>query len=99
MQKVHQRLEKIQANNYIGFYSIIFVDLNLGDSNGFLLAADIRNIIKDVKTIIIAVTGEMVDEKMKRDLLKSGVNDVLPKPCSREQLGEVLKKYGVKGKE
>lgn len=62
--------------------------------NGYEASQRIRKICneRNWNTSIVAVSGESSDECHKR-CVNCGMNDIIPKPVSMEQLMRVIQKY------
>ncbi|MEM1244130.1 MAG: ATP-binding protein, partial [Pseudomonadota bacterium] len=73
-------------------HELVLMDVSLPDLNGFETTQAIRKqaIYKDLP--IIAITAHVFD-KDKQKCLDSGMNDVINKPVSKEQLIKILQKY------
>lgn len=81
-------LEYIQKYDF----NLIFMELDLKDTNGFDLTEKIRNSEGNYKDIPIISLTE--NEKLKNRCLKVGMNDFLTKPLQADLLYEVLRKWG-----
>lgn len=77
-------------------YFMILLDLNLPDIQGLELAKKLRdkNHLKDTK--IIAVTGDVQHNLDYYTLY--GIDDILPKPFTSQQISELFSKNSVKEK-
>lgn len=73
----------IKAKDYLP--SILLLDINLPDMNGYVLAAQIRSLLPEAR--IIVASGEELD---KVRATEAGITDFLLKPVSLEQLQKVL---------
>ncbi|PHQ80423.1 MAG: hypothetical protein COB66_04820 [Coxiella sp. (in: Bacteria)] len=78
-------LEHLKSGNF----NLIFLDISLPDMDGFLIASEIRRQKSKLELPIIAVTAHAF-ESDKVACLESGMNDVLVKPISMNQLTEKL---------
>jgi two-component system, sensor histidine kinase and response regulator len=75
-----------------GEFGLIFMDCQMPEVDGFQATAEIRRreTERGRRTPIIALTASAVEGDRER-CLASGMDDYLPKPYTREQLGEMLK--------
>ena len=73
-------------------FSLIFMDCQMPEVDGFQATAEIRRCEteRERRTPIVALTASAV-EGDREHCLASGMDDYLPKPYTREQLGEMLK--------
>lgn len=72
-------------------YDLIFMDANMPIMNGYEAALEITKDTK-VKTPIICVSAQdSIQHKEK--CMKSGMRDIISKPCTIAKLEEILKKY------
>ena len=74
-------------------FDIIFMDIDMPQKNGIEATKEIKDSMNINKlTPVVALTA-MVMEGDKEKILKSGLDDYMPKPLSREKLEEILNKY------
>ncbi|MFZ1527873.1 MAG: response regulator [Ferruginibacter sp.] len=71
-------------------HSLVLMDLNMPEMDGYEAARTIRNSNKDIP--IIALTANIAEE-VSSDVLKSGMNFILTKPFSQQDLKNTLIKY------
>lgn len=84
-------LEALRA----GKGDILFLDLNMPVMDGYEVLEAIRN--EDLNTLVIVVSGDVQPEARER-VLKLGALDFIKKPITAEKVGEILDKYGIRGK-
>lgn len=89
-----QAIEMVQKHSY----SLIMMDLMMGDTDGWSTSKTIRKIL--LQTIeyvglpkIIAVTGLQVDSKLISECAAAGMADILQKPVSPAVLNKILSNY------
>ncbi|MCX4027063.1 response regulator [Endozoicomonas sp. SM1973] len=73
-------------------YDLIIMDMHMPEMSGLDATRAIRQILKEKKVPIVALSAEAFCEQQQR-ALDAGVDDYLTKPISIEQLAEVLHKY------
>lgn len=85
-----EALDLIQKNQF----DLIFMDIGLPDMDGFEATRSIRHLKNNPnsKIPIIALTAHM-DKRNKDRCLQEGMNDVLTKPITVEQVFGLLKKF------
>lgn len=71
-------------------YDLIFMDIGLPDKNGIEVTHYIRRQSTDIP--IVGLTAFKVDEIIE-ECIEAGMNDVLIKPTSLEQLESILNRY------
>jgi two-component system sensor histidine kinase/response regulator len=67
---------------------LIFMDLNLPDTDGFKLTHYYRKIFPKKDTPIIC--WSTASDSKRRECIESGMNDFLSKPVTQEKLQEIL---------
>jgi len=89
-----QAIEMVQKHSY----SLILMDLMMGDTDGWSTSKTIRKIL--LQTVgygglprIIAVTGLHVDSKLISECAAAGMDEILQKPVSPAILNRILSKY------
>jgi len=89
-----QAIEMVQKHSY----SLILMDLMMGDTDGWTTSKTIRKIL--LQTVghaalpkIIAVTGLQVDSKLISECAAAGMDDILQKPVSPTILNKILSTY------
>ncbi len=77
-----------------GWYSIIFMDIQMPVMNGYEAAAAIRALPReDAKSIpIVAMTANAFSEDVQ-DALSAGMNEHIAKPLDLERLRQILERY------
>jgi len=86
-------LNEAELEELLPPYHIIFVDINLPDMQGDVIAEIVRQTeMEDRKTPIIAVTAYTGAQHNSRYLAK-GISDVIEKPLTSEKLKKIFKKY------
>ncbi|MDQ2993605.1 MAG: response regulator [Pseudomonadota bacterium] len=71
-------------------YDIILLDINLPDVSGISVTQQLRD--AGINTPIIATTAHtLVEERLS--FIAAGMNDVLAKPISQEQLAKTIDKW------
>ena len=75
-------------------YDIVFLDIGLPDKNGFELTKDIRDSLH-LTIPIVAITGHIF-KKDKGYFTDRGLNNVIYKPASLDDLQEVLSKEKIR---
>lgn len=84
-----EAIELIQENEF----SIIFMDIIMPKIDGYETTRRIRALEGPIKNIpIIAVTADAVTG-LTEEMASAGMNDVLAKPFTKEQLNALLDKY------
>lgn len=86
-----QGLEALRA----GKGDILFLDLNMPVMDGYEVLDAIRN--EDLNTLVIVVSGDVQPEARER-VLRLGALDFIKKPITAEKVGEILDRYGIRGK-
>ena len=78
-----------------GYYSMIFMDIQMPVMNGLEAAQMIRSLLReDAHTIpIVAMTANAFSEDVSKSL-NAGMNDHISKPIDLKKLHAVLGKYG-----
>lgn len=71
-------------------YDIIFLDIQLPDMTGLMVTEQLRQ--AGVKIPIIATTAHAFDQE-KRAFLQIGMDDVLTKPFTRDQIFAIMQKW------
>ncbi|CAD8116031.1 unnamed protein product [Paramecium primaurelia] len=77
--------------------SVIFMDVNMPEMDGYQCTQEIRKyeqmykLTQSLIVIVTAFTGS--DDKLKSQ--KCGANDHLDKPLNMEDLKRVMKKFGI----
>ena len=80
-------LELVRERNF----DVVFTDLNMPDITGIDLTREIRKKYSKEKLPIVMVTTQ--DESRDFEAAKAeGINDILRKPFTESQVGEMLKK-------
>ena len=77
-------------------FDIIFMDVNLGDMDGYTVTRTVRDKERDGRTPIVAVTAHVGREERER-CLASGMDDFLSKPITLSPLAQLLVRWGVNG--
>ncbi len=75
-----------------GKYDIVLMDCHMPEMDGFTAAREIRTQERNGRIPIIAVTASAMQEE-RSACLESGMDDVLNKPFSRQQLLEMLQRW------
>jgi CheY-like chemotaxis protein/HPt (histidine-containing phosphotransfer) domain-containing protein len=74
-------------------YDLILTDIGLPDLDGFRLTHLIRHLESNNSTTpIIALTGHISADK-KQECLEAGMQDMLSKPTTRDEIANLLSKY------
>jgi PAS domain S-box-containing protein len=73
-------------------YDLIFMDVGLPDMSGYDIASEIRQLPSLKSLPIIAMTAHIL-ERDKRQAYHSGMNNIVAKPVSYEQIRAVLEQY------
>ena len=93
---IHAARNGIEAKEYLvnNTYNIVLMDINLEDTNGFILTRFIREDLAGVKrnTPVIAFTG-LISLEEREKYVSSGMNDFIPKPFNPKELYSKLNKY------
>lgn len=74
---------------------ILFLDLNMPVMDGYQVLEAIRD--EDLNTLVIVVSGDVQAEARER-VLKLGALDFIRKPISAAKVGEILDRYGIRGR-
>ena len=81
---------KLTDNN---FYDIIFMDLHMPKTDGYQATEYIRKTNNPCQhTTIVALTANAMSEEQQR-VYKSGMNDILLKPISENQIFDVFERW------
>lgn len=77
-----------------GKYDLVLMDIGLGDTSGYVVAKQLRNMEKNTKhhVPIIALTGYQADI-VKSDCEKYFMEGVISKPLTSEQAEQIIKHY------
>lgn len=77
-----------------GKYDLVLMDIGLGDTSGYVVAKQLRNMEKNTKhhVPIIALTGYQADV-VKSDCEKYFMEGVISKPLTSEQAEQIIKHY------
>jgi len=73
-------------------YDLILMDIGLPDIDGIEATRQIKKIPQNNTVVIIAVTGHAKDT-CGQECLAVGINEVISKPFTQEELKGVLQKY------
>lgn len=73
-----------------GNYDVVFVDINIPEMDGFMVATLLRE--RDPEVALVAITALEL-EGIKRKALAVGYNDFLQKPLRQEMIEAVLQKH------
>lgn len=94
-----EAIEKVQINLAKGYepYKLILTDINMPETDGFQMTAQILQIVKDFykgadpleRVTVYAVTA-MNDSQIKDRHLKYGIKEVLTKPIKSEKLALIF---------
>jgi len=95
--KVHSGRQAVKQA-FVNQYDVILMDINLGpDMDGIQATIEIRKLGNYQTIPIIAVTGfSTEDEKTK--ILSGGLDNLLSKPFTREELVRIIKKESLREK-
>lgn len=91
-----QALEKLSTNN--GLYSIVFMDCEMPIMDGIECTKQIKEKEKygELKHVtVIGLSGHNT-EKEKKKCLSSGMEDYLSKPILKQQILDMMDKWGAK---
>ena len=75
-------------------YSVILMDVNLGDTDGYTVTRTLREREQDTRTPIVAVTAHTGLDEYER-CMASGMDDFLSKPIALSPLARLLIRWGV----
>ncbi len=73
-----------------GDYDLIFVDINIPEMDGFMVATLLRE--RDPNVVLVAITALEL-EGIKRKALAVGYNDFMQKPLEQEAIEAVLDEH------
>lgn len=73
-------------------YDIVFMDMGLPDMTGMEVVKSYRNNESQKRLPIIALTAYGGKDD-RRDFIEAGVNDVIVKPVTVQQLDQILQKF------
>ncbi|WP_172622787.1 PAS domain-containing hybrid sensor histidine kinase/response regulator [Aquicella siphonis] len=73
-------------------YDIIFMDVGLPDISGFDIVSKLRAIPKLVRVPVVAMTAHIL-ERDRQQAIDAGMNHMIPKPISYEDIASVLEEY------
>ncbi len=74
-------------------FDIVFMDIDMPEKNGIIATNEIKDTISlNGKTPIVALTA-LAMQGDREMILKSGLDDYLSKPLTREKLENILNKY------
>lgn len=85
-QEVLDRIDKLIQ------YHLIFIDIGLPDMSGFDIVYKLRQMPLLQNIPIIAITAHVL-ERDRHHAFNSGMNDIVAKPISYEEIASVLEKY------
>ena len=71
-------------------YDLILIDIHIPELDGFAVATRLRE--EHNRTPLVAVTALTI-EGLKKNALKVGFNEFIPKPVSEAELTRLLKQY------
>jgi len=76
-------------------YKVIFMDLNMPGMDGFEVTRRIKERIrkKEMEDVRIVACTAYHEFEYKDKCLRAGMDDFISKPITKEQLGQILKKY------
>lgn len=76
-------------------YQIVFTDLNLPGMSGIELVAEIRRREQALNLTIpiIGISAAATEHDKIHECLMVGINELLPKPVSAQQINELLKRW------
>lgn len=77
-------------------YSLVLMDLMMGDIDGWTASKRIREGLREsggVMPTIVAVTGLKIDNKLVGDCTEAGMDEVIQKPVSTSRLRQLLADY------
>jgi len=76
-------------------YKVIFMDLNMPGIDGFEVTKRIKERIrnKEMEDVRIVACTAYHEFEYKDKCLRAGMDDFISKPITKEQLGQILKKY------
>jgi two-component system sensor histidine kinase BarA len=75
------------------YFDLIFMDLHMPEMDGIEAAGHIRKTSKiNNKTPIIALTANAMPEE-RQHILATGMNDILIKPITEQQLNDIIAEY------
>lgn len=84
--------EVLDRVDQLSGYDLVFMDVGLPDMSGYDIASKIRE-CPDLKTLpIIAMTAHVL-ERDRRQAYHSGMNNIVAKPVTYEQIKTVLEQY------
>ncbi|ALO46008.1 response regulator [Pseudohongiella spirulinae] len=75
-----------------GKADLLFLDLNMPVMNGYEVLDIIRT--EDLPTMVLVVSGDVQAEARQR-VMSKGALDFIRKPVSREQVTDILQRYGI----
>lgn len=70
-------------------YQILFLDVNLGTSNGLNLLPKARKLQDELRVVVISAYG---GEEMRHKAIEEGAEEFILKPFSKKQLLEAVEK-------
>ncbi|NTE00612.1 PAS domain S-box protein [Agrobacterium tumefaciens] len=76
-------------------FSLVFMDIQMPEMNGYECSRKIRSIEKDKRTPIIALTAANVKGEREKSVA-AGMDDFITKPILEENIEEILNKWLVK---
>lgn len=77
-------------------FDVVFMDINLSDTDGYKLTERIKNPGHNAGTPIIPLTAST---RNRQACLDAGMNDYLPKPYSEDRIFNTLSKWLVTARE
>ena len=92
-QNGKEALEKINSQD-IGYYSIVFMDLQMPVLDGIKATEIIRKKYADNSPVIVAMTANAFKTDLD-ECMRKGMQGFLTKPVSLQKIKEVLKKFSI----
>lgn len=90
LSRVKTGIDAVEACRSAPKPDLVLLDIQLPDMNGEKAAAMIRSSDPDIP--IIAQTASQINPE-KDQMMASGINDLIMKPFSVEELHDMIKKY------
>jgi signal transduction histidine kinase/ligand-binding sensor domain-containing protein/FixJ family two-component response regulator/HPt (histidine-containing phosphotransfer) domain-containing protein len=82
-------LQMVAAHNY----DLVFMDINMPGMDGAVATAAIRELGRGAKTLPIVALTALEGRDVRDRCLTNGMNDVLSKPCSLDELRVMVAKW------
>lgn len=84
-----QTLELCRHNHY----DLIFMDIGLPDTKGYIVAKELRKAKYEVRNTPIIALSAHADASIKKQCVDAGMDDYIIKPLTDDKIKELFNKY------